>query len=147
MSSVLEDVEAIKKLKFQYAEACDELFKSIHNVVPFSKVFTKDIVWDGAAFGRHEGCKQVKKFFEGVATQFTFSVYFFTNPSIKVEGDKARGRWYLLAMFTQPGGRDMLLAGIEDDKYEKVNGQWLMTDMKLTPILFAPHDEGWYKKW
>ena len=145
MSSITEEVEAIKKLKARYAEGSDTLCTA-HDAEPFLNCLTKDAVWDGASLGRYEGYEAIKKFTEEIKKQFTFSVHFFTNPNIEVDGDKAWGRWYLLGMFTQADEQAIWLVGAEDDKYRKVNNQWLISEMKLTPFFIGPYAEGWQKK-
>jgi hypothetical protein len=37
------------------------------------------------------------------------------------------------------------IAGLEYDKYRKVNGKWLMSEMKLKLFIMAPYAEGWEK--
>jgi len=140
----LEDIEAIKRLKFDYAEGCD-LVANQNNLEPLLKVFTEDAVWDGEAFGKHIGKTAIKEFLSGIPTMLTYSMHHFTNPRVVVDGDQAQGRWYLLAFFTDVDDNDLVLIGIEDDEYKKVDGQWLISSMILTTHSQAPLSEGWYK--
>lgn len=141
---VLEDMEAIKKLKSDYAEGCDEVFcKS--NVEPLLKTFTQDAVWDVGDFGRYVGKNDIKGCLNGIRDTFIYSVHYFVNPRIDIDGDRASGRWYLLALYTDVNGQDFVLAGAEDDRYQKINGVWLISDMKLTTHFYAPLSEGWHK--
>ncbi len=47
---ILEAIEAIKQLKAEYADACDDMYNP-----PHADLFTKDAVWDGEkeGFGVH----------------------------------------------------------------------------------------------
>jgi hypothetical protein len=47
----LEDIEAIKQLKYRYADACDRGY----DANALADLFTEDAVWDGGLFGRYEG--------------------------------------------------------------------------------------------
>ena len=48
---VLEDIEAIKKLKARYCAICDE----DHNPAKITALFAPDGIWEGAGVGRHQG--------------------------------------------------------------------------------------------
>jgi len=142
----LKDIEAIKQLKARYALGADAMCTK-HELEPFLCCFTEDVVWDaGEGFGRYEGKDALREYWEENAKNSTFSVHFFTNPIIEVNDSKATGRWYLLTMLTQKDGTALWIAGIEDEKYEKVNGQWLISEMVLTPFLVAPFGQGWKGK-
>lgn len=140
----IEDMEAIKKLKFDYAEGCDKVCLE-KNLGPLLETFTEDVVWDGGDFGRHIGKEQIRKFLIGIQEMLIFSVHYFMNPRIVIDGDQGTGHWYLLALFTDVNGQDLVLVGIEDDKYKKIDGQWLISEMKLTTHFQSPLAEGWHK--
>ena len=74
-----------------------------------------------------------------------FAVHYFVQADIEVRGDQAVGKWYEWLTATQADGRAVWTAGIEDEKYRKVNGEWLISETKLTPIFRTPYEEGWHK--
>jgi hypothetical protein len=74
-----------------------------------------------------------------------FSKHYFLQPQISVEGERARGRFDLLAPCTTRDGRPHWMAGVEDDEYRRVGGAWLHQRMKLTVVFYAPHETGWQK--
>ena len=140
---ILEDIEAIKRLKARYAQACD----SNYNPDEMVKIFTEDAVWDGGAdFGVHRGRKEIKEFFKKVSGDLVFAIHYFMSPSITIEGNKANGRWYLWQAATLKGNKAVWLAGFEDDKYEKINNAWFQSEMKLTLLFMTPYEQGWHKK-
>ena len=47
---------------------------------------------------------------------------------------------------TKGDGGAIWAAGYEDDVYEKVNGRWLISKIKLTRCFRTPYEEGWHKK-
>jgi hypothetical protein len=141
---VLQDIEAIKQLKYQYAEGCD-LAVNEGKTGDFLGVFTPDVLWNGGDFGQFKGLDEVEGFIAQTRGMIKFTYHFFTNPMIKVDGDRATGHWHLLAVYTEADGRDTTLVGVEDDKYQKVNGKWLIAEMKLTTAFYAPFKEGWSK--
>ena len=141
---VLQDIEAIKQLKYRYSEGCDVAVNE-GKTEAFLEVFTPDILWDGGDFGKFKGVEEVRGFVAGMQAQLKFTYHFFTNPEVKVDGDHATARWHLLAIYTETEGRDTMLAGIEDDEYEKVDGRWLISKLKLTTAFYAPFKEGWHE--
>lgn len=139
----LEDIEAIKQLKYEYALRCDRAINE-KDPEPFFEVFTEDAIWDVGAFGRYEGKTAIRAVaFEVLSKQIKFTYHFFTNPLLEVNGDEATGKWYLWAVYTMADGQDMVLVGYEDEKYRKVDGKWLIAECALGADSFAPLKEGW----
>jgi len=64
---------------------------------------------------------------------------------IITDGKTATGKWYLWQACTLKGAGAMWIAGLEFDKYRKVNGKWLMSEMRLKLFIMSPYDKGWEK--
>lgn len=142
--SRIEDREAIKNLKARYAAVCDDRYNPKEAV----KLFTDDAVWDGGKdFGVHKGKSSIKAFFESVSKNVVFAVHYFVQPVITMskKGDTATGKWYLWQACTLKGGIAVWISGLEYDKYRKVNGEWLMSEMKLKLFFMTPYEQGWHK--
>jgi hypothetical protein len=54
--TVLEDIEAIKKLKARYCAICDD----DHNPDRISSVFVEDGIWEGGDFGKAQGHRAIR---------------------------------------------------------------------------------------
>ena len=149
----LEDAEAIRRLKARYAELVDSRYakgapKPDDQIAPIATaiaaLFTTDAVWDAGALGVCTGRDAIR---ERMATPtLHFSRHYFVNPDIAVDGDRARGRWELLAPCTSRDDQPMWMAGVEDDLSERVDGIWLHARMQLAVHFFAPHERGWAKR-
>jgi hypothetical protein len=138
----LEDIEAIKQLKAEYADACDDMY----NPKRMRDLFTKDAVWDGEkeGFGKYVGLDEVCGFFDGAKNSLLFGVHFFLQPRIKILSDtEAEGVFYLWQTSTMKSGKDIFLAGLEFDKYRKENGKWKMSHMTLKLFYAADIKQGW----
>ena len=85
---VLEDIEAIKKLKARYCAYCDNNY----DADGIAALFTEDAVWDGGNFGRYEGREAIRTFFRGAPRIFPFAIHQVMNPIIEVEGEQAKGQ-------------------------------------------------------
>ena len=140
---VLEDVEAIKQLKARYCDRCDD---GPYDADGVAELFTEDAVWEGEGFGRFVGREAIRGFFRTGRSVFSFTIHQVTNPIIEVDGDRARGRWYLLQPSTMvDGNRAIWLASHYEDEYVRVGGRWLFRQLKTTTRFFTPYEDGWAK--
>ena len=139
----LEDIEAIKRLKAKYVQACDDNY----NPEKLGKLFTEDGTWDGGeVWGAHHGRSEIKRFFSSVSSDIIFSVHYALVPEIYVEGTKAHGRWYGLVPATKRGNKAIWMSVFYDDEYEKVKGDWLIANSKVSVFFLVPYKDGWGKK-
>jgi hypothetical protein len=149
--AALEDAEAIRRLKWRYAELVDERYARGAPREPaeleriageVAALFTEDAIWDGGpALGRCRGRAEIAA--RMAAPTLRFSRHYFVAPRIEVEGTRARGRFELLAPCTTRDGRPHWMAGVEEDEYEKLEGVWLHRSMRLRVVFMAPHERGW----
>jgi ketosteroid isomerase-like protein len=136
----LEDVEAIRRLKGKFA-----YFADTKNAAAFMSLVADDAVWEFGPWGHFEGKEEILKFTQNVTLDtYSFMLHHFYDVSIEVEGDTATGIWYFLVPATNcKKERAEWLAGVYDETYVKVNGQWkfkrVATDFKVV----APYREGW----
>ena len=136
----LEAIDDIKRMKSRYAQIVDGFSNE-----PFEECFTEDGVWDLGPAGKVKGRKAIRELFEKLPEVQPFSIHYFVQAEIEVEGDTAVAKWYEWLAATQGDGRAVWTAGIEEEKYKKINGKWLIAELKLTPIFRTPYEEGWHK--
>jgi len=140
---VLEDIETIKKLKARYCAYCDNNY----DADGIASLFTEDAVWDGGKFGRYEGREAIRTFFRGAARIFPFAIHQVMNPIIEVEGEQAKGQWYLFQPATlAEGNQAVWLAARYEEEYVKVGSEWKFKRLKVFPSFLTPYDQGWVKK-
>jgi hypothetical protein len=116
---VLEDIEEIKQLKYNYCYTADE-----RDVEGWLTGFTDDAIAD-FGFARYEGKKELKQFIGGrFPSDLAFTKHRVTNPVIKVDGDKATGKWYVLCPGTfRPTNEAMWIGGTYEEKYVRQGGK------------------------
>ncbi len=150
---VVEDEQAIAFLKARYGELVDERYArgrpreaaDLERIAAeIADLFTEDAVWDAGTLGVCQGRDQIRERMRTPSLHFSW--HLFVKPRIRVEGDRASARWDILAPCTTTDDRAHWMAGVEDDEYERVDGAWLHSRMKLTVAFMAPHDRGWVKK-
>jgi SnoaL-like domain len=141
---MIEDVEAIKKLKYQYCDYCDDNY----NADGIAGLFTEDAIWDGDTFGRCQGREAIRGFFRRAPQLLSFAAHQVMNPIIDVQGDKATGIWKLFQPCTQvtpAGARAVWLAATYHDDYVRVDGKWMFKHLKVNSLFFTPYEDGWVK--
>jgi SnoaL-like protein len=140
--TILEDIEAIKKLKAHYCSICDD----DHNPNKITTLFAADGIWEGAGVGSHQGHEAIRKLFQDFQQRISFSQHNVMNPDIVVDGNTAKGTWYFLGPFTmRKGNRPMWLAARYEDDYVKINGEWKFQHLRAIGRMSAPYEKGWAK--
>ena len=138
---VLEDIEEIKVLKRRYCAYCDDF-----DADRIASLFTEDAVWDGGTRGRMEGREQIRSEFQRAPQWMTFAVHMVMNPIIEVNGDTAKGTWYLFQPNTLADGNRAIWGSARyDEDYVRVDGHWMFQNLRLTSNFWTPFDEGWVK--
>ncbi|MCI0893562.1 MAG: nuclear transport factor 2 family protein [Chloroflexi bacterium] len=138
----LEDVEEIKHLKARYCGYCDDNY----DADAIAGLFTEDAVWDGGIRGRADGREEIRRFFVRASQRLPFAIHMVMNPIIEVDGDTAKGSWYLFQACTYAEGDQAVWgSGRYDEEYIRVDGKWMFQNLKLTSFFWTPFDQGWAK--
>ena len=58
----MEDIEAIKQLKAEYCDICDD----DHNPDRITTIFAEDGIWEGAGFGKAQGHAAIRELFKKI---------------------------------------------------------------------------------
>ena len=139
----LEDANELRNLKAEYAAACDDNYDPDR----IAALFVEDATWESQGLGRFEGREAIREFFRGISSHFVFALHYSLNPSIEVNGDSARARWYLFMPCTiGESGQAMWRAGIDDEEYVRVGGKWMFKSKKSAPIFNTTYEKGWAKQ-
>jgi len=138
--TLLEDIEAIKRLKAEYCDICDDE----HNQDRIVTIFAEDGIWEGPGIGTAKGHEEIRKLFKSFADRISFSQHNVFNPRITVNGSEAHGIWYFLGPFTfRKGNRQLWLAARYEDDYVKVAGRWKFKHLRAFGRMAAPYETGW----
>ena len=141
----LESIEAIRQLKAEYCDICDDA----HDPDRIVSIFTEDGIWEARGIGTANGHAEIRTLFEGFARSIKFSQHMVFNPRIKVDGDVATGKWYFLGMFTFYGRKGAPNAARwqtcrYEEQYRRANGEWKIHHLRVrAPSLVADYESGW----
>ena len=145
---ILEDIEAIKRLKATYCYLCDAGLDNVRNRDELISHFTENARLDfgmGPA-SQYQGPEGLRTFFgEMVPMSLSFCMHMVHNPIIDVKGDRATGKWSLEAPVINrlENNRAEWLAGTYHEEYVRQNGQWKFDSIKVAWTYRTPYDEGW----
>ena len=138
--TALQDIEAIKQLKAEYCDICDDA----HNPDRIVTIFADDGIWEAEGVGYAKGPAELRKLFKSFADRISFSQHNVFNPRITVQGTEAHGSWYFLGPCTfRKDQRQVWIAARYEDDYIKVNGTWKFKHLHAYNRMLAPYEEGW----
>ncbi|MGZ8268285.1 MAG: nuclear transport factor 2 family protein [Burkholderiales bacterium] len=140
---VLEDLEAIRKMKAEYVLACDE-----RRWDDAMRYFTADAAVAFGPFGRFESAAELERFFkEKMPVTIAFTIHRLCNPIIEVHADRAKGIWYCEIPSTHiPTNKAILQQGTYYDEYVKEGNEWKHAKLDLVYSYITEFGEGWVKK-
>ena len=141
---VLEDIEAIKKMKAKTDFTVDK-----RDWDGFLKLFARECSGEYPGGIKCPTRQDVEKFFREVVDQTaTWMLHYHHNPYIDVEGDTARAIWYWTAPTVGIDGKARWTAGKGDDVYVREDGGWKHRENNLTVFYMCDYDdpEGWANK-
>jgi len=147
----LEDIEEIRTLVWDYTYFLDygDLDSTLDCFVVDAEM---EVGMRGgtaesraALEGTYKGREAIGNLYRLVLPQKDrFSVaHMILNPVVTVEGEKAKGTFYLLE--TAAGERAMWGQGRYDVAFAKVGGKWKISRFKFLWNFMTPYDEGWVK--
>ncbi len=139
----LVDIEEIKQLKARYAAACDDNYDASAIAV----LFTEDAVWDGGMMGHAETREGIRTFFENASNVVGFAVHGISNPLIEIDGDEARGTWYLMQpMVIRDGSAAFWYCAQYEDTYVRTKDGWKFHRVTIHARAFSPYEDGFGKE-
>ena len=148
----IEDVEAIIRLKHQYARYCDEGY----DADGMASLFIEDALWESNAFGVYHGREEIREFIDKTGKDnIHWALHYMTNPIIEIadDGETARGMWLLmeLASMATVDGSDgpddaVLISCNYEDEFVRVDGEWRFKSVKAKFHQVSNLDQGWVRQ-
>ena len=143
----IEDVRAIEKVKMLYTEGTDFGY----DLEQIAGCFTEEGRWVSEGFADCHGREAIKEFFAGLKQVVTMALHYTTNPRIDVDpgGRTAAAKFHLWCACTmlrpdESGDKDAVtMIGTYSDRFEKVDGTWLISELKAEVRHVSEWTQGW----
>lgn len=124
----LEQIEALKQLKYRYCAAVD----ANYDADAIASMFTDDGVWDGGDLGYFSGREAIRKSFQEPNLSVLWMTHGVMNPIIEIDGDRARCQWYMwLPKIAHGGASKSFQGGTHVDQCRRIGNQWLFEIMQV----------------
>lgn len=121
----LVTLRQVEQLKYDYCRNYDS-----GDIDALVRLFTRDAICEMGFFGTWHGLDQIRTGYSDLMTSTGIPGsrrHLPSNPQIEVDGDWARGRWYLVDYRTEPGvTQPVRIIASYDDDYARVDGRWLI---------------------
>ena len=147
----LEDVEAIKQLKFEYARWCDAGYLG----EGVGALFVDDGVWSSPqGWGEYHGPDEIAGFVTAQQPVITWAHHALFNPVVIIsdDGASATATWNSMVLVTMvrtddPDEKDaVIITGGYEDELVKVDGEWKFKVMSSIVHYVSNLDEGWVRQ-
>jgi len=142
--TVLEDIEEIKNLMSTYEYLIDN-----HQSDDLVALFADNAKAEWNILGSYEGKEAIANVLKNIVSgTLIWSAHMLLNPLVTVEGDKAKGTFYLFGPSTIPGPegeRAIWVQGRYDNEFVKEGGKWKFSLLRFVFKFMTPYEEGWVK--
>jgi hypothetical protein len=145
---ILEDIEAIKKLKATYRYLADAgIAGEPAKYDELVNHFVDDVSLEFVGFGVYRGKEAAKLFFrETVHQLWSYAAHMVVNPIIHVDEGGAAGTWLVhVACTSRKSNRAVWVQGKYEEKFLKIKDTWKWKSIKFYPDFYTPFDKGWAK--
>lgn len=134
----LEDIEAIRHLRFRYHHALNE-----GQYADCRALFTDDAVVELGYLARYEGIDAIDRGFRAMGERERFFIkQFMHSHDVRVDGDRGTGTSYLEARYGR-FGVSYVVAGRYDDIYVRQEDGWKFQAMIAELFYTVPNGVGW----
>ena len=123
----LEQIEALKQLKYRYCAAVD----ANYDAAAIAAMFTEDGIWDGADLGYLAGREAVYQGFLEPNATVEWMTHTVLNPIIEIDGDTARCQWYMWLPKILKDGSKSFQGGAHIDRCRRIGGRWFFEHMQV----------------
>lgn len=161
--ALLEDQEAIRRLKSLYGEYWDGGFVGSHGSgEKLAALFTEDATWDARPLPPEilRGREEIRACCDDLLRGITFDAagerrelesiefHVFANPRIDIDGDRAVATFTGLITACDPDSDTAFwCAGRYTDHLVRTPDGWKFTSLKFHHVFFTPYDgPGWIKQ-
>jgi hypothetical protein len=140
---IIEDRDAISRLKAEYCDAVDGGWASItHDGDRVAPLFVAGGVWMANGVGEAKGHDEIRALMKPLQ-EFHYAFHCITNPSILIDGDRAEATWHFFVFLTHREQGKMVSGGIYQDEFTRTENGWRFQRLFANLSFYGPANEGW----
>jgi len=133
--SDVDDLIQIHDLVHRYSDAVTRKDRQ-----QWGATWAENSQWDLGKGHTTSGRDEIIDFWQRSVDQLDVVVQLVHNGTAEIDGDTARGRWYVSEHLRRSNGALGMLLAWYDDTYTRVDGDWLFTSRTLLRIYHGPPD-------
>ena len=131
----MDDRQQIIDLVHRYSDAVTRKDRQ-----QWSATWAPDSRWDLGKGHTTTGRDEIVDFWQSSVDQLDIVVQLVHNGTVDVDGDTARGRWYVSEHLRRANGALGMLLAWYDDTYKRVDGEWRFTSRTLARLYHGAPD-------
>jgi len=134
----VEDIEAIKRLRYLYAYGANIIDGKSGDLAAFGALFAEDGIFD-VGMGVATGPAEIEAMMRGLTTQWHSAMHYMINPVIDLDGDRASGTVTGLFAFghAEPAP-PVWLCNIYQDHYVRTVAGWRFQSVAIKTVFADP---------
>jgi hypothetical protein len=143
----LEDLEAIRELKWRYCYFSDQGWKgAASDHEGWIGLFTADASWDtGGVTASLHSREELRRWHREVVNSGSMSVHIVGTGGIALSADEAVGYWHALTPLTNAErSKAIWSCGVFEDRFRRTPQGWRISQVIFRPAFFTPFEgRGW----
>lgn len=140
----IEDRQAIVDLKVRYCRCADAGWAgALADPDAMAGMFAQDATWSNGRGLEVRGRQAIVEFFRDHLDGPGFGVHALGGSHVEVDGDRAQGWFYAVIPIATPTDQAIWTVGGYSDRFERIDGRWLISSFTFVPAFFTPHEDGW----
>lgn len=139
--TALADELAIRQLVSDYADGVNR-----YDPEAWAATWAPQGVWQLRPDQDIVGPEAILTHWQSVMETLAFAIMVPSSGQVRLDGDSARGRWYMLEVVQEKpgqgrrGGEGAHIVGVYNDRYCKLNGRWLFQRRAYHMLYESPTD-------
>jgi len=131
----MDDRAQIQDLVHRYSDAVTRKDRE-----QWSSTWAADSHWDLGKGRTTSGRDEIVDFWQSSVDGLDIVVQLVHNGTVEIDGDTARGRWYVSEHLRRSNGALGMLLAWYDDTYARVDGEWRFTSRLLGRLYHGAPD-------
>lgn len=127
------DELAIKSLVSRYADGVNR-----YDRATWGSTWAPQGTWLLREGESKKGREAIVAFWDSIMATLKFAIMIPSSSEIAIDDERATGRWYMVEIVEELGGRGAHIIGVYNDHYTKIDGQWYFSSRQYHMLYETP---------